>query len=77
MKRLPARVTAERDIEWLAVVFHVGTRAFQHRECGVTFIEMADLGLQSQGSQEPPASNRRGLTPVSNATPDHLRTVPS
>src|SRR5580658_1510781 len=47
----------KRYAEWFAIVFHVGSRTFQHRECGVTFIEMADLGLQAQGSQEPPSSN--------------------
>ena len=56
-KKVAGTGDGKRDVERLAMVFHVGTRPFQHRECGVTFIEMADLGLQSQGSQEPPASN--------------------
>jgi hypothetical protein len=47
----------KRDVEWRAIVFHVRTRPFQHRESGVTFIEMADLGLQSQRSQKPPTCN--------------------
>jgi hypothetical protein len=56
-KKVAGTGHGKRNVEWLTIVFHIGTRAFQNRECGVTFIKMADFGLQSQGSQKPPASN--------------------
>jgi hypothetical protein len=55
-KEIAGTGDGKRYVEWLASVFHVATRAFQDCKCGVTFIEMANLGVQSQGSQKPPTS---------------------
>jgi hypothetical protein len=37
-KKVAGTSDGQRDVEGLAIVFHVRTRPFQHRECGVTFI---------------------------------------
>jgi hypothetical protein len=49
----------KRNIECLTAIFHVGTGPFQYRECGVTFIDMANLGPQSQSTQEPPPGDTK------------------
>src|SRR5215472_6063547 len=59
-KEVAGTSDAKRDIEWLTVIFHVGTCPFQHRKRGVTFIEVANLGVQSEGPQEAPAANAEG-----------------
>src|SRR5579864_2175020 len=41
------------------VIFHVGSGSLEHRERGVTFVKMANLGVDSQGAQQPPASNTK------------------
>jgi hypothetical protein len=35
-------------------IFHVTARALQHRESGVAFVQMADLGMNAQRPQKPP-----------------------
>ncbi len=58
-KKVAGTGDGERDIKWLIVIFHVGAGSFEHRESGVTFIEMANFGLQSECPQKSPASNAK------------------
>src|SRR5215469_4777223 len=43
-KKVTGTSDCKRNIEFLTAIFHVGKRPLQYRECGVTFIEMANLG---------------------------------
>ena len=55
------KITGARDrkchVEWLLVVGHVRAGALQHRERGMTLIEVAYLRLQSESPQELPAAD--------------------
>jgi hypothetical protein len=58
-KKVAGATDGERDIERLIIVFHVATGSFQHCERSVTFIKMANFGVDSECAQEAPASNTK------------------
>src|SRR4051812_34452432 len=60
VKTLPARVTDNR-VEGSAVIFHPGPRTLQHRERGVAFVQVQELGLNAQRAQETASGNPEDL----------------
>ena len=57
VNRLPARVAANATSNGCPRLLHKSTRALQHREGGVTFVQVADLRLQSERAQQPPSAD--------------------
>ena len=47
----------QRDLERLRGLLHETTRAFQHREGGVPFIQVTDFRTESERGQQPPSPN--------------------
>src|ERR1035438_10639206 len=39
------------------MILHIAVRPFEHRECRMAFIEMADFGLQTKRAQQAPSTN--------------------
>ena len=46
-------------IKWFFMILHVAARPFEHGKRGMSFIEMAYLGLQTERSQQPPAADTK------------------
>ena len=57
VKRLPGSGGGERLLEVDAVVLHVAAGPLEDGEGGVALVEMADLGLDAQRAQHPPAAD--------------------
>ena len=56
-EEIPSPGHLERHLKRLPRRFHEIQGAFQCGEGGVAFIQMANFGIQSQRSQEPPAAD--------------------
>jgi hypothetical protein len=56
-EEVPCSSDGQRDFEGLPRLFHEASRAFQHGEGRVPFVQVTDLRLDPQRAQHPPSAN--------------------
>ena len=56
-EKIPRACGGQRCFKRLCVFLHETAGAFQHRKGGMAFIQVADIGLDAEGREQPPAAD--------------------